>query len=156
MNPAKEYLLEIQKLDEVIARKIAEKHTEVERAKAAANSITPQLTADRVQSTPNPQRMASAIDDAMDVENEYNAIIAGLRAKRQSIIQDIESLPLDEYKVLHCLYVKGMILKEAAFDCGMSYSWTKGVHGQALKDINEILTKRKSEKNLDCTFSVQC
>lgn len=148
MNPAKEYLLEIQKYDEVIERTIAEKHTQVERAKAPANSITPKLTADRVQSTPNPQRMSSAIADAVDVENEYNARIAELRAKRHSIIQDIESLPLNEYKVLHCIYVQGMTLQEAADDCKMSYSWAKGVNGQALKNINKILDERKKEISL--------
>ena len=61
---AKDYLRQLQKLDKLIENKLAEK----EQWKAMATSTTQQLTADRVQTSGNPQKMADAVCKIIEIE----------------------------------------------------------------------------------------
>lgn len=100
---------------------------------------------DKVQSSSSKQKMADAIDEKVDIENDDYGI-KHLKEKRQAIIDEIEELSLDEYDVLYKRYVQNMEYQDIADSCDKSYSWATSVHGRALKNIEKI----RSEKNEKC------
>ena len=132
---AKEYLLQIKKYDIMIRNKNAE----IQQLKDIATSISPTMSGERVQSTSNPQRIADAIGDYIDLEAETKRDLADLLAKKREIIAMIEQLNATEYDVLHKLYVQYLNFDEVAFACNYSRSWVTTVHGRALKHLQNLL-----------------
>lgn len=128
---AKEFLQQIQMIDEIIK----DKKDEIRRLDEIANSMGTFSTGDRVQSTRNPHKMSNAIDEIIDLETE----IKKLSTKRKAIMDIIQKLPLDEYKLIYRLYVKGLLLKAAAVECHKSYDWAKKAHTRALSRIQKMI-----------------
>lgn len=150
MSEAKEYLLQIGKLDELIANK----KWELAQMQATAEGMTSfgqdvlingeKHAMDKVQATGNPQRMADAVCNLVDVEKKVLADIARWQAEKQEIISIIQPLPKMEYNLLHDVYVKGLTLREVADRAGLSRSWADTLHGIALKRVQEELDRRKA------------
>lgn len=138
---AEEYLLNISKIDKLIENKIAE----MENWKAIAMGTTAYSEGDRVQSTSAKEKMADAVARYLDMEAEVNAEIDRLIDTKQEVISTIEKLKIDEYDVLHKIYVQGKSLKEVAADRHRSYSWARGKRGRALANLQKILDGRKEE-----------
>lgn len=132
---AKDYLLQLKKLD----RMIENKQIEIQQLKGVATSITPTMSGERVQSTSNPQRIADAIGDYIDLEAEVKRDIAELFTKKREIIGKIEQLNTTEYDILHKIYVQYLSFDEVAFSCNYSRSWVATVHGRALQHLQDIL-----------------
>lgn len=105
---AKEYLLQVKKLDMMISNKLAE----VEHWKSIATSTTISGDGERVQSSGSQQKMADAVARYMDIEREINAAIDKLVERRQEIIKTIEQLPPIEYDMLHKVYVQFRTLED--------------------------------------------
>lgn len=157
MSEAKEYLLQIRKLEELITGK----RWELEQMLAAAEGMTAygedvvidgqRHALDKVQTSGNPQRMADAVCSYVDVKTRALQDIAGWQAEQQERISMIQPLPETEYKLLHRVYVQGMTLRDAADDLERSYSWATTVHGIALKRVQEALDKRKKEGTATCS-----
>lgn len=147
---AKAYLLRISKLDELISNKrweLAQLRASAEGMAAQAADVTikgEKHVLDKVQSSSNPQRMADAVCNLMDVEQRVQADIARWQAEKQQIISTIQPLPEVEYKLLHRRYVKGISLKDIADEFERTYSWATTVHGIALKRVQDVLDKRES------------
>lgn len=139
---AKDYLMQLQKLDKLIENKLAEK----ERWKCIATTTTAPLGGERVQSSGNPHKMADAVCRYIELESEINACIDRFVDQRQEIISTIEVLEVKEYDLLHKVYVQYMTLQEAATAIDKSYTWVTTVHGTALKNLQSILDERESEK----------
>lgn len=135
---AKEYLLKICKIDKLIENKIAE----MEHWKAVATGTTAYSEGDRVQSTSNKEKMADAVARYLDMEAEVDAEIDRLIDTKQEVISTIEQLKVDEYDVLHKIYVQGKSFKEIAADKHKSYSWVKSRHGRGLANLQKILDER--------------
>ena len=141
---AKDYLLQIQKLDKLIENKLQE----VAHWKAVATGTTVCSEGDRVQSSGSKQKMADAICRYMQMEDEINAAIDRLVDTKQEIIETIEQLPIDEYDLLHKIYVQKKELYEAAMEMDRSYRWVTSVHGRALANVQKILNEREqNERN---------
>ena len=134
---AKEYLLQIKKLDLMIRNKKAE----IQQLKDIAGSITPTMSGERVQSSGNPQRIADAIDKYLDIETEIQRDFEELLRKRREIIGKIEQLNAIEYDVLHKIYVQYLNFDEVAYACNYSRSWVTTVHGRALAHLQDILNR---------------
>ncbi len=66
---------------------------------------------------------------------------ADLIKQRKMLILVIEKLKPMEYDLLHKIYVQEITMKEAAFQCGKSYSWATTTHSRALQHIQEILDR---------------
>lgn len=143
MQTAKEYLLQIEKLNAMIANKIAEK----QQWKDEALSITPKGNGEKVQTSSNAQKMANAVVNYVDIDREIDSRIIELQNKRREIVETIELLPVTEYDLLHKVYIQGMTLAEAAFAKDKCYSWATTVHGMALKRLQKILDEREREEN---------
>ena len=135
---AKEFLRQIKKLDKMIENKLIE----VKQLKDLACNISPNLSGERVQSTPNPQRIADAIGKYIDLENEINRNIDELVDAKREVLGVIEQLSATEYDILHKIYVQNLTLYDVADAYDKTYSWVTTIHGRALKNVQRILDKR--------------
>lgn len=135
---AKEFLRQIKKLDTMIENKLIE----VKQLKDLACNISPNLSGERVQSTPNPQRIADAIGKYIDLENEINRNIDELVDAKREVLGVIEQLSATEYDILHKIYVQNLTLYDVADAYDKTYSWVTTIHGRALKNVQRILDKR--------------
>lgn len=138
---AKEYLLQISKIDRLVENKIAE----LEHWQAIATGTTTFSDGDRVQSTGNKYKMEDAIIKCIEINKELNAEIDRLVDTRKEVISTIEQLKPSEYDVLHKIYVQNKDFQEIATAKKMSYSWVTSKHGRALASLQKILDER--EKN---------
>lgn len=134
----KRFLNQIKKLDKLIENKLAEK----EQWKLIASGTTIQLK-ERVQSSSNQQKMADAVVRYIDIESEINACIDSLVSKKRDVISVIEQLDVTEYDILHKVYIQYLSLYDVAEIYDKSYSWVTSVHGNALKNVREILDARE-------------
>ena len=138
---SKEYLLQIRKLDTLINNKLAE----VDHWKSVAFGTGAWSDGERVQSSGNKQKMASAVDRYVDIQAEITADIDKLINLKQEVIRTIEVLPEKEYDVLHKFYVQGMTFDDIADFHERSYSWATSVHGRALASLQRVLDERKEK-----------
>ena len=128
------YLRQIEKYNRLIENKGIER----EQLRSIAYGITAKSDGERVQSSGNQQKMATAIERMVDLERQ----IISFEAAKAEIIGTIEQLEAIEYDVLHKVYVQGYELKE--IDLGRSYSWVKGVHRKAVSHVQRILDDREN------------
>lgn len=135
MIKAKDYLLQVQKLN----RMIENKNFERLQWKAIASGTTGQNFGERVQTTPNPHKMADAITNAISMESEIEACIVEMVKQKKAIIATIERLKPTEYDMLHLIYIQGKSLQDVADRYSKTYSWATTVHGRALKNVQNIL-----------------
>lgn len=158
---AKAFLNQIKKLDRMIENKQNERERWLMLAMDTSAGAAPD-TGVRVQSSGSQSRMADAVDRSVDIGAEISSTIAKLYAARQQIIGVIEQLPVEEYDLLHKLYVgevstdkQGrkhfvyMTLQEAASAFGKSYSWARGTKGTALQKVQKIIDTQKIEPVVD-------
>ena len=136
---AKEYLLQIRKVDRLIENKVAE----IDQWKTIATGTTAYSEGDRVQSSGSKEKMADAVARYLDMENEINADIDRLIDIKQEVISTIEQLQTDEYDILHKIYVQFKSFQEVAAEKGKSYSWVTSKHGRGLANLQRILEVRK-------------
>ena len=132
---AEKYLEQIRKIDAIIINKLGDHRRWVE----IAEGIGGFSVGERVQSSRNLHRGADAIGNYIDLESEIKA----LREKRQGIIDTIEGLPCDEYKVIYKIFVEGYMLKEIPSLFDKSYDWAKKTKRDALKRIQEFLDEKE-------------
>lgn len=138
---AKEYLKQVKKLDRLIENKLAEK----DQWMSIATRTTQQLTADRVQTSGNTQKVADAVCKYIEIEEEINQFIDKLVDTKREVIGTIERLSATEYDLLHKVYIQYYTFDEFAATSDKTYSWVTTVHGRALKKVQNILDAR--EKN---------
>lgn len=136
---AKDYLRQLQKLDKLIENKLAEK----EQWKAMATSTTQQMSADRVQTSGNPQKMADAVCKIIEIEAEIDAFVDRLVDTKREVISTLERLNPTEYDLLHKVYVQYFTFDDVAIKMNKSYSWVTTVHGRALKNVQRMLDERQ-------------
>ena len=132
---AKEYLLQVKKLDVLIKNKLIEK----QQWKDIALGITTSMDGERVQSSGTKSKMADALVKCIDIETEINNLVDKLIDTKKEVISVIERLssPL-QYDVLHLHYIQFVTLQEIADKYGMSYDWAKQAHKRALKNVQRI------------------
>ena len=135
---AKEYLKEIERIEAIIKNKREER----ERWRDIALHITGNYEGERVQATGNPQKMAVAAINKVDLEREIEADILRLGRKKQEIIGVLEQLPLSDYELLYGIYVQGKSLQDMADKRVSAYSTITTLHGVALKKVQSIIDKK--------------
>lgn len=132
---AKDYLLQLKKLDKLIENKLAEKA----QWKAIALNTTASMDGERVQTSGSQQKMADAVDRCVDIDREIDSRVDELVNARREVIATIEQLPATQYDVLHKMYVQYWNFQDIADDYDKSYSWATTVHGRALQNLQDIL-----------------
>lgn len=145
---AKEYLLQVSKIDKLIANKLIEK----EQWRTIAQGTTAGSDGERVQSSGSQQKMADAVHKMLEIEEEINRYIDKLINTKLDIVQTIEQLPHTEYDLMHKMYIgifeegSGNTIYLNCYDIAdvynKSYSWAKKVHGRALKKVQAIIDKK--------------
>lgn len=141
MMKAKDYLMQVEKLDLIIHNKMIE----VDQWKAIATGTTASSSdGERVQSSGSQQKMADAVHKYIEIEEEINSYIDNLIDTKKEIISTIEMLPAIEYDLLHKMYIQYMNIDEVAEALNKTYSWATTVHGRALKHVQDILNARNS------------
>jgi hypothetical protein len=150
---AKEFLLKVRILNNMIENKLMEKA----QWKSIAIGITPQYGGERVQTSGSKQKMADAVGRYLDMEREIDACIDRHVDAKKEVIAVIEQLKNPtEYDLLHKVYIgivdhesgktiKYMTLDEVADLYDKSHSWATTVHGRALQHVQEILDERVNE-----------
>lgn len=140
---AKEYLLQIRKIDKIINNRIEE----AEHWRSVATGTTAYSEGDRVQSSGNKQKMENAVCRYLQMEAEVNEYIDKLVDVRQEILLTIENLPTADYEVLHKAYVQCKNFTVIAFEMGKSRSWVTSVHDRALQGVQQMLDRRNEVTN---------
>lgn len=135
---AKDFLLQIKKLDRLIENKLAE----LQQWWDISTNITANMSGERVETSFNPRSKEAAICEWADLKSEIKTEIKKLETKKQQIISVIEQLNATEYDVLHKIYVQGFTLQEVASHYDRRYEWATTVQGRALKHVQIILNKR--------------
>lgn len=143
---AKDFLLKLQKLDQMIENKIAERDHWLSMATSTTAAAAPE-TGVRVQSSGTQQKMAAAVDRCIDIERDINECIDRLYAQKKEIIGVIEKLDTVKYDILHKMYVGTMkndrhyywSFYDIAEAYERSYSWATTMHGIALKEVQKII-----------------
>lgn len=149
---AKEFLMQLKKLDKLIENKLAERDQWLSMATSTTAAAAPE-TGIRVQSSGNQQKMASAVERYIDIEADINACIDRLYDEKQKIIKVIEQLDLIQYDILHKMYVgvrkhhktHYLSFDEIADLYDRSYSWATTMHGIALKNVQKIIDEKGNE-----------
>lgn len=128
---AREYVKQLERIDILIASKAAEKA----RWEALALDTGARQSGDRVQGSGNQQKMAGAVESAVDIDVE----IASLQAQRHEITRTLEKLQVDEFWMLNAVYGKHVSIGQAAWERGKSYSWGRTLHNRAMENLEKIL-----------------
>lgn len=127
----KEYLSQIQRMNDTIKNKIAE----IEQLKAIATNATVKSNGERVQSSGDKDKIGSAVADIVDTENELRTVIA----KRRAIIKQIESIQnSDYYNILTKRYVLGKFFKEISADQHKTVRHVGRIHDKALREFEKM------------------
>ena len=132
---AKQYLEQIKKIDAMISNKKRDYERKVGEAEGLGNFSV----SERVQSSRNLQRGADTIIEYISIEEE----IKKLERKRNGIINTLQELPCDEYKILYAIYVDGCRVKELPSRFKMSYDWVKKKKRKALDLVQQIIDKKE-------------
>ena len=136
---AKEYLIQVVRLDTIITNKLIEKQQWMD----IALGITANIGGDRVQSSGAKSKMAEAVEKCVDMESEINALIERLIETKKDVVATIEQVDSPtEYDVLHKRYIQKMALQEIADCYGKEYGWVTTTHGRALKSVQDILNEK--------------
>lgn len=132
---AEKYLERVKMIDAILINKLEDHRRWVE----LADSLGGFSVGERVQSSPNLQRGAAAIDNYLDLEREMKQ----LRAERQAIITTLQELPYHEYDILYSIYVQTPqpSYRRIASKHGKSYDWVKKGKRRGLEMLQEILDK---------------
>lgn len=120
---------------ETISYKIKNKESLVERWKDVAQGSTGASDGERVQSSGSKEKMANAVVNYSDLEEE----IESLKRERKAILDNIEKLKGRQYDLIYKHYVMGVMIKTIASQCGMSESWGTTTHSRALRSMQKIL-----------------
>ena len=125
----KEYLRQLK----TASIKIEQKEDELERLKAAAESISANNESERVQTTPR-DRISEDVARIADLKEEINRDIGELLILRNKIINEIQSLDNPVYiDILYKRYVEYKTLEEIAVEMSYTYVHTRRLHGLALQ-----------------------
>lgn len=132
---AEQYLEQIKKLDAIISNK----KRDYERWANVADGLGDFSVSERVKTSRNLHRGSDAIIEYISIEGEIKA----LEKKRKGIIETLQELPCDEYKILYAIYVDGCMMKELPSRFHKSYDWVKWKKRKALDYVQQIIDKKE-------------
>lgn len=130
----KEYLNQIGKLTFMIEAKFEELY----RLQTLACRVTVATDGERVKSSPDPDRMADAVEKIIKCEEELNTLIKKTVNQRSQIIKMIDALDNpNSHKILTLRYVQELTDKEIASKMNIAPSHVYKVQKTALIEFEE-------------------
>lgn len=130
----KEYLGQISCLNRMINNKL----TEIAQLKDMVVSISAPQSGDRVQTTPNFDKIGTKYAKMDEMERKIDGMVDELVDKKEKIIQQIDSMEDENtYNILFARYIEKKTFEVIATE--MKYSWRQVVrlHGTALKQFEK-------------------
>nr|DAM32854.1 MAG TPA: Protein of unknown function (DUF1492) [Bacteriophage sp.]DAR63404.1 MAG TPA: Protein of unknown function (DUF1492) [Caudoviricetes sp.]DAT62460.1 MAG TPA: Protein of unknown function (DUF1492) [Caudoviricetes sp.]DAY96882.1 MAG TPA: Protein of unknown function (DUF1492) [Caudoviricetes sp.]DAZ60884.1 MAG TPA: Protein of unknown function (DUF1492) [Caudoviricetes sp.] len=130
----KEYLGQISRLNRMINNKL----TEIAQLKDMAASISAPQSGERVQTTPNFDKIGTKYAKIDEMERKIDGMVDELVDKKEKIIQQIDSMEDENtYNILFARYIEKKTFEVIATE--MKYSWRQVVrlHGTALKQFEK-------------------
>ena len=130
----KEYLGQISRLNRMINNKL----TEIAQLKDMAASISAPQSGERVQTTPNFDKIGTRYAKIDEMERKIDGMVDELVDKKEKIIQQIDSMEDENtYNILLARYIEKKTFEVIATE--MKYSWRQVVrlHGTSLKQFEK-------------------
>ena len=146
MMTTKEYLGQMRNID----RFIKDKLEEAEKWRAIAENMTGNLNEICVQTTKQPDKMASAVIKLVDLLRESDEEALSLINIKETIIKQIDELYRmgfdKDYMILKSYYVQERSIAYIALDSQYSYKQTKRNYEKAIRRFESVF----GEKYLKC------
>ena len=131
----KQYLNQIERLEKQIQNKLSE----IYQLKTMACSVTVSNENDRVQTSPDKDRLGSTVAKLVDLEEETNRLVDEFVDKRNHIIRQIDSMEnVDYYHILSLRYVSKNTFEGIADKTGWSIRQVFKLHGRALQEFEKL------------------
>lgn len=142
MIAAKEYLLNIEKLDAQINVRLSEK----DDLKEKLLHITPTLSLDKGSGGGGTQdKVASIIAKMIDLESKINADIDRFADMKQEALALLDKMENPTYMtVLHRRYFLHETFERIAIDMKYSWRWVIKLHGRALQAFDKLLKEKEA------------
>ena len=139
----KDYLNQIGRLNRMINNKLVE----IAQLKELACSISAIQTGERVQTTPNYDKIGTAYAKIDDMERKLDKLIDTYVDRKNHIISQIDGVE-DEmlYNILFARYIERKTFEKIATE--LEYSWRQIIrlHGKALKQFENQYGKEYLER----------
>lgn len=138
---AKEYLNKIREID----NEINDKQAELDDLREMSTTLKSFQMGERVQSSPEPDKIGHTIAKIMDKQNEINDMIDRYIDQKDEARKYIDQMEdLNERKVLRRRYLKGMKWEDICVD--MSFSWRQihYIHSKALNSFEDCTKMHRS------------
>lgn len=142
----KQYLNQIRN-----ARKDVEKlQSQITNKRELLTSISVNSSDVRVQSSSDPDKVASMVATILDMESELKDYVYRLITLERKISREIEEVEGQKYRdVLFWRYVQGYTFEKTADTMAYSYMQTIRIHGEALLEFEKLFGDRyKTSKDV--------
>lgn len=137
---AKQYLLQIERLD----RNIQNTLSEIYQLRTLATNITVATDGERVQTSGERDRIGRIVASVVDKEKELQRAVDEYLAKKQKIIQQMNGLSrTNYYQVLYSKYVEYKTFNRIADEMGYSRRQVTRIHGDALAEFGRLYERER-------------
>jgi len=131
----KTYLQQIERLDRMIQNKLSE----IYQLQTMAKSITSKPKEVNVQSSPDQDKLGTAVAKIIDLEQETDNLVDEYIDKRRTIISQIDAIPdTNMYHILSERYVARKDLNVISAEMGYSFRQVMRIHGEALLEFERL------------------
>ena len=130
----KQYLNQISRLDRMINNKLSE----ISQLRELAMSVSAVKSEERVQTTPNFDKIGTAYCKIEEMEEKLDKIIDEFVDKKNLIISQIDKIENETYyEILFARYIEKKTFEKIADE--MTYSWRQVIrlHGRALQEFEK-------------------
>ena len=128
----KQYLQQISRLDRMINNKLSE----ISQLRELAMSVSAVKNEERVQTTPNFDKIGTAYCKIEEMEEKLDKLIDEFVDKKNLIISQIDKIENETYyEILFARYIEKKTFEKIADE--MTYSWRQVIrlHGRALQEF---------------------
>lgn len=131
----KQYLMQISRLD----RKINNKLSEIAQYRELAQSISAVENKERVQTSPDFDKIGGAISKLDEMERKLDEMIDDYVNKKSKIIEQIDKMDNElHYQILFSRYIEKKTFEKISTEINYSFRNTTRLHGKALKEFEKI------------------
>ena len=134
----KTYLQQISRLDRMINNKLSE----ISQLRELAMSVSAVKNEERVQTTPNFDKIGTAYCKIEEMEEKLDKLIDEFVDKKNLIISQIDKIENETYyEILFARYIEKKTFEKIADEMNYSFRNTTRLHGQALREFEEKFGK---------------
>ena len=131
----KQYLQQISRLDRMINNKLSE----ISQLRELAMSVSAVKNEERVQTTPNFDKIGTAYCKIEEMEEKLDKLIDEFVDKKNLIISQIDKIENETYyEILFARYIEKKTFEKIADE--LTYSWRQIIrlHGRALQEFERV------------------